>query len=173
MRYWKWEKSIPTEVCDVVLSEMSGVNKKQASVTSEHRIDEQIRNNKIYFLKQHHWFEGVLMQYLQRANKSAKWNYDITGCQRLQYAEYDVGEKYEWHRDQYDGVSISRIPRKLTVVCQLSDSSEFTGGGLFLTDESKSLLHEKGDVVVFPSNLLHKAGMVDSGVRKTMVGWAY
>jgi predicted 2-oxoglutarate/Fe(II)-dependent dioxygenase YbiX len=172
MKYWKWEKSIPGEVCDVLLKEISTLDIKQATVTSEHKINENVRDSKIVFLKKNHWFEGIIMNHMQRANKSAGWNYKITGCQRLQYAEYEVGGKYEWHKDQYENIVISPTPRKLTAVCQLSDSSEFTGGGLFLKDINTSLLKEKGDVVVFPSDTLHKAGPVDTGIRKSIVLWA-
>lgn len=174
---WKWEKVIPVELCDLLVKQIDMMPKKNGYVVGDGTdiIDSELRNNRIAFLPENHWFEGIMLNHIYYANQLAKWNFEISGCQRLQYAEYKVGEKYDWHRDHdmYDSKHSEKDYRKLTAVCQLSDSTEFEGGGTFIGDLKDSLLNNKGDLVVFPSHILHKAGEVTNGVRKTMVCWAY
>jgi predicted 2-oxoglutarate/Fe(II)-dependent dioxygenase YbiX len=175
MIYWKWEKVIPVELCDLLLRDVGDIQKKRGLIEGNKEPPNELRNNKTAFLKENHWFEGIMLNHIYHANQSAKWNFELAGCENLQYAEYFTGEKYDWHRDHnmYDMENPEKNYRKLTAVCQLSDFSEFEGGGTFLVDFSDSLLKNKGDLIVFPSHILHKAGEVTSGVRKTIVCWAY
>ena len=75
----------------------------------------------------------------------------------------------------YSSVHIisSRRDRKLSVTVQLSDPSEYEGGGFeFLEcpnpDESS---RKKGTVLVFPSYLKHRVLPVTKGTRKSLVAW--
>lgn len=64
--------------------------------------------------------------------------------------------------------------RKLTVIVQLSDESDYTGGDINLYDDSLNpnvLPKEKGTIIVFKSFLPHSVSEVTSGVRYSLCGW--
>ena len=64
--------------------------------------------------------------------------------------------------------------RKLTAVVELASKDLMKGGGLEIfygeSVENKVAL-DIGDVVVFPSFVMHRASMVESGTRWSLVLW--
>lgn len=101
------------------------------------------------------------------------YNFDLYGfVENMQYTVYN-GENnghYTWHVDHYDQTP---VPRKLTLVIQLSDPSEYEGGNLeVLTKAEEEVVDKKlGLVCAFPTWTLHRVSPVTSGVRKTLVVW--
>lgn len=89
--------------------------------------------------------------------------------QGIQYTEYRApGQHYNWHLDKGVGV------RKLSLVMQLSDPSEYEGGELELNiggDEYIQIEKVKGYIVIFPSYVLHRVKPVTSGLRRSLVCW--
>jgi PKHD-type hydroxylase len=73
----------------------------------------------------------------------------------------------------------------LSVTCQLTDGSEYTGGELqfdtrkydpHLRDENQHVITSreilpKGSIVVFPSDVWHRVKPVTSGTRYSLVIW--
>ena len=100
-------------------------------------------------------------------NKKAKWNFVLKEFEPLQYTAYETNDHYDWHIDIGPG-AISH--RKVSVVVQLSDSSEYTGGILEVSTGSNSLKvsNKKGAVILFPSFLQHRVTPVASGLRKSL-----
>lgn len=173
MSYWKWDKKIPKELCNVLIEEVERDGYLTPAGVGVGVYQEHMRNNKTFFLDFNHWFEGIMYNHIRYANSSLNLNYDINGCEPLQYTHYKNNEKYEWHVDQeLNDLSRPHQYRKLSAVCQLSDSKDFTGGGLYIKGIDQSVLTEQGDIVVFPSYLEHKAEVVTSGNRITLVCWA-
>jgi predicted 2-oxoglutarate/Fe(II)-dependent dioxygenase YbiX len=172
--FWVWERAIPPAVCEQLIREVGEMNLTDGVIgyNVEDQVNKEVRNNKTVFLPNNHWFEGVLLNHARWANKSANWGFHVDDCETLQIASYKAGEKYEWHTDD-DLLSRAKPhQRKLTVVCQLSDASSFTGGGLYLKGvEEDSVIKNQGDLIVFPSFLEHKAETVESGHRLTVVCW--
>ena len=64
--------------------------------------------------------------------------------------------------------------RKVSVIVQLSDTSEYKGGELQINTggQIKTIPKVKGSVVIFPSYLLHRVTPVTTGLRKSLVLWA-
>lgn len=180
--YWKWEQQVPESICEAFIQEMHYTKLEDATIsdgyggtTKSVKIND-VRNNKVAFMPVNHWMEGILFNFARYANTAAGWNFDAPYNEEIQYVEYGAGEKYNWHTDKEVYLPQPGM-RKLSVVLQLSKSSDFTGGGLYLKDAQheiikESVLKEQGDVVVFPSFLLHKAEEVTSGVRRAVVLWA-
>lgn len=171
--YWHWEKALPKEVCEIMLKEISSMQLELASITHNNNgaIDTEQRNNKVVFLPNNHWVEGILLNYARYANSFAGWNFSLGGNEPIQVTSYREGEKYEWHRDSEITDKSKPYQRKVTVVCQLSDANDFTGGGLFINHGDKSILKNQGDIAAFPAFMLHKAAEVTSGHRITLVCW--
>lgn len=100
------------------------------------------------------------------------FDFDITGFfEDFQYTIYDSDSShYDWHLDRGSAKS---APRKLSVVLQLSDPSEYEGGDLefYIGQTPTKLEKRKGLVVAFPSFVLHRVTPVTKGVRKSLVVW--
>lgn len=99
------------------------------------------------------------------------FRFDLTGFgEKLQLTNYDHSEHgmYGWHHDYNSTVS-----RKLSVVVQLTDPSEFEGGNLEIAVGGKTIVVKKqrGLVVVFPAFNLHQVTPVTRGSRQTLVAW--
>ena len=88
----------------------------------------------------------------------------------MQYADYTVGQFYDWH---FDSSLVSDEPenRKLSVVCMLSDSTEYDGGGFCIEGIQEPIKLEKGSIIVFPSIIRHKVNPVTRGIRRTAICW--
>jgi PKHD-type hydroxylase len=101
------------------------------------------------------------------------YNYDLTKLESLQYAVYNEGGYYKDHLDL--GLVPPAAYRKLSFSIQLSDDRDYTGGNLNikLSDDPASASRKKGDIIFFPSFLLHEVTGVTSGVRRSLVGWVH
>jgi len=93
----------------------------------------------------------------------------------IQFTEYlgSEGGKYDWHHD-VDWNRSDGVDRKISVVLQLSDPSEYEGGDFSFSEVENpptDALKAKGTVLCFPSYLQHQVTPVTSGVRKSAVAW--
>lgn len=117
------------------------------------------------------WLYDRISNYADIANKEMRWNFDIWGYQDiLQYTVYHGdGGHYDWHVDM--GPTISN--RKMSVVLQLSDPSEYEGGELQMNPGGNILTVPKqlGLICFFPSFLLHRVTPLTSGTRRSLVTW--
>lgn len=104
------------------------------------------------------------------------FGFDLFGFQEdLQYTIYKESDQghYDWHMDM-GHYSRSNIPnRKLSLVLQLSDPSEYEGGFLELMVGGNVVQIEKkkGLLAAFPSYIIHRVTPVTKGIRKTIVAW--
>lgn len=117
----------------------------------------------------HRWIYDRISTLVKEANTNM-WSYDIFGYDdSLQFTTYyDNNGHYDWHVDF--GPTISN--RKLSVVVQLSDPSEYEGGELQLQNPNVvSIKRQKGMVVVFSSFVLHRVTPVLKGKRQSLVAW--
>jgi PKHD-type hydroxylase len=92
----------------------------------------------------------------------------------MQYTVYesDTQGHYTWHQDT--GVNLTDLaPRKLSMVLQLSDPSEYEGGNLQVMTEisPQTVKKQRGLVAVFPSYVLHQVTPVTQGTRQSLVAW--
>ncbi|MFS8981130.1 2OG-Fe(II) oxygenase [Cupriavidus necator] len=88
-----------------------------------------------------------------------------------QLTRYTPGQQYNWHMDL--GPKEASV-RKISIVLQLSANKDMQGGGteIFYGDSIDNQLHaDIGDVVVFPSFVMHRAAMITGGVRWSLVIW--
>ena len=125
-------------------------------------------------------------------NEEFKWIYDKIGNlaqianeemfhfniynmpEQIQYTEYYGTNKghYDWHMDigTYEYMKF----RKISVTVQLSDPDEYEGGDLQIWTGGQYPMtapRGKGNVVIFPSFMMHRVTPVTSGTRKSFVLW--
>jgi PKHD-type hydroxylase len=99
------------------------------------------------------------------------FRFDLTGFgEPLQLTNYDQSEHgmYEWHQDYGGGTS-----RKLSLVLQLTDPSQYEGGNLQIMTggQPQTVRKQRGLVAAFPSYVLHQVTPVTSGNRQSLVAW--
>lgn len=101
------------------------------------------------------------------------YRFDLTGFgEAIQLTNYDQSEHgmYGWHVDYGGKISPSR---KLSLVLQLTDPSQYEGGNLqvMTTGEPQTVRKQRGLVAVFPSYVLHQVTPVTHGSRQSLVAW--
>jgi PKHD-type hydroxylase len=171
---FKYIDNIPTTVCDTASEELIRFEPIEGLINQTESIqDHMIRKTIIRFAPEWHWLNGIMYQLGMKANISNNWWFYIDQRDTLQFAEYSEGQHYHWHRDT-NIMSGKPTDRKITVVCMMSNQDEYEGGQL----EIKNLKDEifvpelnKGDVIAFPSFLLHRVTPVTKGKRYTATMW--
>lgn len=119
------------------------------------------------------WIYDKLGEMAMEANKEM-FHFDLwTMPENIQYTEYYASEKghYDWHMD-IGADELSQ--RKLSITVQLSDTDDYTGGELQLWPGGNYPIQAprgKGNVVLFPSFMMHRITPVLSGTRKSFVIW--
>ncbi|MEZ4399714.1 MAG: 2OG-Fe(II) oxygenase [Kofleriaceae bacterium] len=103
------------------------------------------------------------------------FRFDLTGFHEpLQYTTYEArpGQApghYTWHMDRGSNIT----PRKLSLVIQLSAPEDYDGGDLelFYADPAVRVPRGLGNVVGFPSFVMHRVTPVTRGLRRSLVVW--
>ncbi len=101
------------------------------------------------------------------------FRFDLTGFgEPLQLTNYDQSEHgmYGWHVDYGGKLTPSR---KLSMVLQLTDPSQYEGGNLQVMTgiQPQTVRKQRGLVAVFPSYVLHQVTPVTNGSRQSLVAW--
>lgn len=102
---------------------------------------------------------------------------DLSGLTTLQYAVYSQSEAgyFDWHIDYgRDPSDPAQEPRKITLSLQLSDAGSYDGCDLevraaHLIDVAP---RQRGALVAFRANALHRVTPITRGMRRCLVAWA-
>ncbi|HEY9842705.1 MAG: 2OG-Fe(II) oxygenase [Candidatus Sericytochromatia bacterium] len=116
-----------------------------------------------------HWIFERIKDAVNEVNR-AYFKVKTVGFASTQILEYPLNGFYEWHVDIGKGVNSTR---KLSIVVQLSDPGDYTGGRLLIGLRDYQLPVTQGAMIVFPSYLLHKVTPVESGKRFSLVTWSH
>jgi PKHD-type hydroxylase len=89
---------------------------------------------------------------------------------RLVLSRYSGGQTYGTH---VDDAIIAGTRTDLSFTLFLSDEDAYEGGALIVEDalEDRAIRLAPGDMIVYPSNTLHRVEPVTSGERLAVVGW--
>jgi len=138
------------------------------------KTSDDIRKSKVAWINNNtrtSWLYDRLA-FISRQLNGQFFDFDLYGfVEDFQYTVYgEDGDHYTWHMDMGKN-TVS--PRKLSLVLQLSDPSEYDGGDLEIFTASNSVVLEKkkGIIHAFPSYVMHRVTPVTRGVRKTLVVW--
>lgn len=98
------------------------------------------------------------------------YNFDVFGqLAPFQLLHYKPGGHYKWHIDIGGD---NTYGRKISMIVQLSDPSEYEGGEVLINNGNEyQFPNEKGSVITFPSYALHKVCPVTKGERWALVAW--
>jgi PKHD-type hydroxylase len=105
------------------------------------------------------------------------FHFELTGLTTMQYAVYHDKEAgyFDWHNDygRYRG-DPGQEPRKITLSLQLSDGASYDGCDLEVraAHPIDVAARERGALMAFRANALHRVTPITRGVRKALVVWA-
>jgi len=199
--YWYFTSAIPPKLCDDIIRH--GLSQAETMARTGGYGDRELTKQEIKDMKRKRnsdlvwlndpWIYKELHPYIHQANKNAGWNFDWDRSESCQFTKYKLNQYYDWHCDSWDKVydrkdlnhpEHGKI-RKLSMTCQLTDGSEYTGGELefdfrnydpHMREETKHLrqakeILPKGSIIVFPSFVWHRVKPVTKGVRYSLVMW--
>ena len=129
--------------------------------------EHKVRDSGIYWLYSNSATAWVFDRINAAVNEyNARYQYEILPIHSAQLTRYEANQFYDWHVDIGErDMSL----RKISVSVQLSDSADYTGGGLIVGKDAQHL--ERGDMALFPSMMLHQAPVITSGERWSLVCW--
>lgn len=168
---WYMDK-IPADMCDKATQEYMTIQPRDATMGAKgEELSHANRNTTVRFAEKAHWFGVMMRDFGVAANKECGWDYDITDHEAVQFAHYGPGQHYGWHVDNFP---LAGLPtdRKVSVVCLMTDPSEFEAGELQLrlySEYTAPLV--KGSVIAFPSIIEHRVTPVIAGLRATATMW--
>lgn len=189
-----YETKLPEGVVDLMVSDLqnfdSDLELGKLGTNKNGGVNLDRRNNQATFIPGSHWIAGFCHHYISMANQN-NFMYDIEnfGHNVLQYSAYGPGEYYDWHVDtsiadnhSNEGrsaeenfiINQTEKVRKLSISVQLSSPEEYSGGEFqLLTDDNDSYFapKERGTIIIFDSRMRHRVRKVNSGCRKSLVGW--
>lgn len=121
------------------------------------------------------WVMDRIMEVVRRANREL-YDFVLTEfAESPQVARYDAAREghFTWHSDIGDGPAARR--RKLTIVVQLSDPTDYDGGALELMPDANiaTAARTQGAATLFPSFVLHRVTPVTRGVRHSLTLWSH
>jgi PKHD-type hydroxylase len=154
--------------CRMLISLSEGRPQRIGTVDleSDHK---SVRDSQVRFLLPDNtteWIFRRLHAALHQLNHS--YQFHLSGFEPLQIATYNVGGHYGWHIDIGEG---RLSTRKLSLVIQLTEPSEYEGGELEFMNMDQKASREIGTLIAFPSYLMHRVTPVTRGVRKSLASW--
>lgn len=171
--YATWENGFSdSEISDIRrIGDSLAAN--MASVNTSNEVDEVVRKSQTAWIPCNVDTQVLYdkMAYIARMINGQFFDFDLYGfVEDFQYTTYQNNDHYDWHMDKGN---LSTSPRKLSLVVQLSDPTEYEGGDLqfWIGGEPITTAKQKGLVHVFPSYILHRVTPVTRGTRKSLVVW--
>jgi len=197
--YWHFDYALTPRLCkhilDYALTKKSSLGvtgvvgqnrdlKKDPLKKKEQDVILKKRKSEIVWLHEQ-WIYRELRPFIVMANKNAGWNFEWEGSEDIQFTKYAKGHYYGWHQDSwnepYDNNNAPHLRgriRKLSMVCQLSNPNDYTGGDLEFatTHDSPNIKvikspRQKGSITVFPSFVWHRVRPLTQGNRYSLVMW--
>ena len=114
------------------------------------------------------------LEQVMRALNHQTYQFDLMGfAEPFAYMVYDAAEggHLGWHVDDGDQLP---SPRKLSATLQLSSGDAHEGGDLeiFGTHKIEVAPRRRGDLIIFPSFVLHRVTPMRAGTRKALIIWS-
>jgi len=172
--YYRFIKAVPEETIANLRLILDKKELTDAQIGDDSgTIDTSKRRSKIYWLPKTDEFLDIYKTFhelIGRCNNEF-YQFKLTEItEHIQYTVYNSEDQgyYDWHID----MGPDKARRKLSLVCQLSDPSEYEGGELQINTGHVMIPEkDKGTVILFPSYLLHRVTPVTKGTRRSLVLW--
>ena len=172
-----WTAALSSAECDFI-AERAALYAPQTATVG---FDETKRDDLAYRSSTVRWLDvgaersivDRMMAFVIASNRN-NFGVDIVAPFDLQFTEYHGAKqgKYDWHQDVWLE-STRPYDRKLSVVIQLSEPAEYSGGAFefFGLQSPGESFAPRGSILIFPSFLQHRVLPVQSGLRRSLVSW--
>ena len=144
---------------------------------NEENATHKIRKSNICFIEEDsfNWVYDKLNTAVNYVN-TTNYNKILYGIEPIQYTEYDSSYNgfYAIHKDENQFEVNIGLLRKLSFTMQLSREEDYTGGCLIVhSSNNESVISSKkfGNITFFDSSIPHEVTPVETGTRKSLVGW--
>lgn len=173
-----WEGGFTAAELDEIIKLGDALRPMQAVVGSndgETQVVPAVRRSRTAWISQNHlpWLYDR-MAFIARNLNGQFFDLDLYGfVEDMQFTVYEGTDEghYSWHVDK-GAMGGGMSPRKLSMVLQLSDPTDYEGGDLELnTGRIETAKKQRGIVYAFPSYVLHRVTPVTAGLRRTLVVW--
>lgn len=172
-----WSAALTKAECDAIAARAARYPENDATVgfSDTQREDHGYRSSRIRWLDATREKDIVarIMDFVHQSNRN-NFGVEIVAPFELQFTEYQASNNghYDWHQDVWLE-SPRPYARKLSVVVQMSEPDEYTGGGFefFGVESPGDRFMPRGSLLVFPSFLQHCVNPVASGTRRSLVTW--
>lgn len=191
-QFWQcWPSILSKEDCTKLINIAKTYDAKDAVVGGESKaaklkVDQEIRRSIVRWLPKNDSRLTELVSLIRNCfeeSNARAFGFDLNTFYELQFTEYHAtdNQHYAWHTD-CDMVNCKDVTtRKLSMVIQLSDPSEYEGGvfelGAPAVDKDhnapvkQDLFTPQGSLLVFPSFIYHRVTPVTKGTRYSLVSW--
>jgi PKHD-type hydroxylase len=172
-----WEGAFSDEEVEKIIQLCETLEKTEAKVGSGEQgvVNPEVRKTTVSWLKNSEDASWIYdrIAYVGRRLNSKFYRFNLYGfIEDIQYTVYEENNEghYDWHIDIGPD---NECARKLSLVIQLSDPSEYEGGELEILRSStpERVLKQRGLAAGFPSYTLHRVTPVTKGTRRTLVIW--
>lgn len=170
---WTYESRLPVDICDRIVEEFRVKDYELGKVGTKSITNTSIRNVKTMEVPETHWVNGIPMYFGFDAN-SYNFGYQVSGVAFTEFFHYEPGMFYSPHIDVNPQVNHPAHNRKLTVIIQLSDETDYEGGELNIYSTSinpVTMPKKKGSIIVFNSSTIHEVKPITSGSRYVLASW--
>jgi PKHD-type hydroxylase len=158
--------------CEMLRQDAEVIGMKRATVlkkdgTTRRSFARSCSSCWIPYAQHNNWIYNIMREITVSINEE-HWRFDVSGVQQLQILKYNPLQQFWWHFDTYTGSD-----RKLTAVVNLSEPSEYLGGGLQVKADidNAKFIREQGAGCWFPSYIEHRARAPIWGTRWVLVAW--
>lgn len=171
---WAWAENVLSDSeCDAVIEYGKNLYTSQA-VLAGGNVDLEYRDSNVSWIsptQEIQWLYRKMTDFTNYIN-SQHFNFDLFGfTEPYQFTEYkSPGGKYNFHMDK----NTNGILRKLTIVIQLTEPENYTGGELQIyrgDTDITTMQKTRGMAFVFPSWMIHRVTPVETGTRYSLVSW--
>lgn len=170
--YTWWDNCFTPEELDILQNKAKNAEIPATVLNGEVGVNSDVRRSNVSWLlnnPENAWVFSKLAHVGASLNAQF-YGFDLTGFgEGLQLTNYDGADTgmYTWHQDY-----AALISRKLSLVVQLSDPSEYEGGELQIsTGPLHVVKKQRGLITAFPSWALHQVTPVTKGTRQSLVAW--
>jgi PKHD-type hydroxylase len=158
-----WDDAFTDEELERLKAYAKSLPMVPATVNADDPADSSIRVSNVAWIGNNddtNWFYERLA-FVARQINAKFYGFDLYGfVEDMQFTVYEGDQEahYTWH---YDASDIGPSPRKLSLVLQLSDPSEYEGGELqtFTQSEPNVVEKKKGMIAAFPAYMVLIGGV--------------
>lgn len=170
--YFVVQKSaITLDACKKLIHQFDdNMDKSEDAGLVGHIVDKSIRDTKKIQLPLNMSIGATMSGIGLFANRKI-WNFNITHANQAEFLRYDHQGHFAAHLDSVLDETDTQEMRKLTCILILND--DFEGGKLYLQHGRNKMYpsQEPGDLIIFPSFILHGVEPITSGIRRSIVTW--